>query len=794
MADKIAKRKRSVAQEPPNDQGEINSLKNQIQELNTELSFQRERLDIWNEIAEEGLFIHENFILKEVNQALLNLTGYKEEELVNRNGKLLFTEDAYQKIQQHMIVGDSDLLELEMIKKNGQKIYVSAKEKEIVVGKKIQKAVLVQNINEFKKTQASLKKSEERHRLISKLLSDYVYTCKIKPNKPPIISWVSGSIETVSGYSAEEIDRLDNGWFSIIHPEDVNKVVDSLHFNHENNALYRSEYRIIDKNRKIRWLLDKSMRIGFDSKTKELTLLGATKDVTERILIQKDLKQKNYEYEVLNKNLGKKNEQLLELNKKLAESEKKYKLLVENSTIGVGIAKDEHILFANKSLLKIFGVDTFEQFASKKLTDYLPEESKKMVREMLSKSINRSNQRGTFRHEIIRADGQIRTINLFTSEILFEGQYCRQALISDITSELETENALIQASNIFKNIQIGLLIYRLDDLEDDRSLRMIAVNPAAAHLIGISEDQMIGEKIDDLFPNLRLKRIPQQYAEVVRTQIPISVDDIHYEDERVAPAFFSVKVFPLPDQCVGISFENVSIRRRVERDLLIRNQELNNFVYKVSHDLRAPLSSIKGLINLSKLEKNQANHLPKIEERVDHLDGFIRDILSHSRNLNTAVIIERIDLKQVVYDCIEDLRYLSNADDVNKTIKTNESDFYSDKIRIMEICRNMVSNAIKYQDQTKDEKYLKVEISIDGESAKMAFTDNGIGIDKNYLDKIFDMFFRATEQAEGSGIGLYIVKQALEKINGQIVVKSKPEGGTTFTIEIPNLISQKKLL
>ena len=126
-----------------------------------------------------------------------------------------------------------------------------------------------------------------------------------------------------------------------------------------------------------------------------------------------------------------------------------------------------------------------------------------------------------------------------------------------------------------------------------------------------------------------------------------------------------------------ISNSNVSERRKAERDLRTRNQELNNFVYKVSHDIRAPLSSIKGLINLSKLERLNYNYLPKIEDRVDHLDGFIRDILSHSRNLNTAVVIEQIDLRSLVEDWMGQLDYMNVSKEIKKDIDIDGEEFFS---------------------------------------------------------------------------------------------------------------------
>ena len=275
----------------------------------------------------------------------------------------------------------------------------------------------------------------------------------------------------------------------------------------------------------------------------------------------------------------------------------------------------------------------------------------------------------------------------------------------------------------------------------------------------------------------------------MRSQIPVTFDDINYEDVHEESNFFSVKVFPLPDQCVGIAFENTSERRKVELELRDRNRELNNFVYKVSHDLRAPLNSIKGLIGLSRLDGN--DYTGKIEERISFLDGFIRDILSHSRNLNVALIIEKVNVSKMIQEWFEELKHIEPVQHIEKSVEISGGEFYSDKIRLSEIIRNLVSNAIKYHDATKPDMFIRVIGNITKGKAEITFEDNGIGIRKEFLSDIFTMFYRATDTAEGTGIGLYIVKQAVEKLNGEIEVKSTHGKGSIFTLSLPNLVAHK---
>ncbi|MDH4059031.1 MAG: HAMP domain-containing histidine kinase, partial [Cyclobacteriaceae bacterium] len=200
--------------------------------------------------------------------------------------------------------------------------------------------------------------------------------------------------------------------------------------------------------------------------------------------------------------------------------------------------------------------------------------------------------------------------------------------------------------------------------------------------------------------------------------------------------------------------------------------------------------SILGLVNLSKYPDNPDNLLDYIKligDKVSGLDHFISDVLSHSKNLKMEVTIVPVNFKEILLRTISDLSYLQGASDVEFEIIGGESEFYSDHWRISEIFRNLVSNAIKYRQLSGANPYVKVEIRITDTTATIIFSDNGIGITKGNLEKIFEMFFRATEQSDGSGIGLYIVKNAVEKLKGRITVDSIVGKGTAIGMELPNL-------
>jgi signal transduction histidine kinase len=225
-------------------------------------------------------------------------------------------------------------------------------------------------------------------------------------------------------------------------------------------------------------------------------------------------------------------------------------------------------------------------------------------------------------------------------------------------------------------------------------------------------------------------------------------------------------------------------------ELSERNFELDQLMYKTSHDLRSPLSSILGLINLAHLDGNKDNYLVylnKIEGRVKKLDEFIRSMLNYARVNRTEIFNEQINLREVITSCIHELAYLENFSAVKTEVRIDHETipFKSDALRIKIIISNIISNAYKYYNSTV-KSYLKIKVKITPLSIVMSFRDNGIGIKKEYVNKVFDMFYRATEKSQGSGLGMYIVKQAVDKLKGTIGVKSTFGKGTTIKIVLPN--------
>ncbi|WP_296622488.1 PAS domain-containing sensor histidine kinase [Marivirga sp.] len=234
--------------------------------------------------------------------------------------------------------------------------------------------------------------------------------------------------------------------------------------------------------------------------------------------------------------------------------------------------------------------------------------------------------------------------------------------------------------------------------------------------------------------------------------------------------------------------------KKQNRELKKLNIELDSFVYSASHDLKAPLSSVKGLINLAKKENDKdklANYLDLVDKSINKLDDFIKDIVDLSRNARQEVQADSIDFEEIVQDTLDNYQYLEDYDKIEKRIKIDANiEFYSDKRRLKVIFNNLISNAIRYFNPFIDNPYVEIKVKADNEKAIITILDNGLGIQSQYLKKIFEMFFRASSNSKGTGIGLYIVKETIQKIKGEIQVNSEVEKGTTFTVTLPNLKSQ----
>ena len=224
-------------------------------------------------------------------------------------------------------------------------------------------------------------------------------------------------------------------------------------------------------------------------------------------------------------------------------------------------------------------------------------------------------------------------------------------------------------------------------------------------------------------------------------------------------------------------------------ELETTNRELDRFVYSTSHDLSSPLKSILGLINISRLDpdpKHRMDYLGKMEASVRRLEIFIRDVLDYSRVNRLETRREPVNLKELCEEIISQLQLPGQpAAEVDLSGLTF-NEFSNDRLRIRIILNNLISNAWKFRKADSPVPHqIRIRSAKHGTCVRLEVADNGDGIKPEHQSKIFDLFFRGTHKHSGSGLGLYIVKEAVEKLGGSIAMESTYGEGTTFSVKIP---------
>ncbi|HEX6225808.1 MAG TPA: sensor histidine kinase [Chryseolinea sp.] len=234
---------------------------------------------------------------------------------------------------------------------------------------------------------------------------------------------------------------------------------------------------------------------------------------------------------------------------------------------------------------------------------------------------------------------------------------------------------------------------------------------------------------------------------------------------------------------------HATLQKNKEQTEIIQNKnaELDTFFHRISHDLRGPISALLGLSFLAKVDIKDAqalDYIDKQEKQVERLNHIISGLINLTQLSHGDVEKERIDFHKMVDECITSFNSLPNFDaiDFKKEIQPN-LEFHSAWSLLTAIMQNLLENAIKYS--SKNSPFVVVRVFARDEHVFIEVSDNGQGILLEHQPKIFEMFFRATKNASGTGLGLYILKRSVDRLNGTVVLRSEVGQGSTFTVKLP---------
>jgi PAS domain S-box-containing protein len=583
-------------------------------------------------------------------------------------------------------------------------------------------------------------------------LPGVIYAYEIRKDNSRAFTYVSEASKTILGIDADALLADSSLLRQCILPDDLPDFEKSLQLSHESNAPWNWEGRIMINNA-VRWIETRSAALHQND---VIVRKGIIIDITER-------KKQEQEHEV------------------------RYQSLIESLPLGIGIHLNGRLVLANAFAHKLLKAEP-NALIGRNVLDFVHPESRELVEERM-KRVSAGEFLPMAQERLVCVDGEVIEVETLAVPYTFRKKPAIQLIVRDITEHKRTQEAIRKNETFFTQLfeNVPMAVVMLDEVG-----QVELVNKGFTEMFGYSLGELKGKKLNDFI-------VPEKYLNegididnLVTSDKVICVEAIRKNKagELVNVILYGVPV-RLEGWVIGIYgvYVDITEHKRMEEELQVRNDELDNFVYKVSHDLRAPLSSILGLVHLAGLPGNTddvSDYIKIIGKKVEGLDHFISDVLSHSKNLKREVETEQVDFRKIIDQTISDLSYLQGAAEVEFSVQADVGEFHSDPWRISEIFRNLVSNAIKYRQVHGSKSRVTVNIKLADEGARIIFTDNGIGIEKQKLDRVFEMFYRATEQSDGSGIGLYIVKNAVEKLGGRIRVDSAVGQGATFTIELPN--------
>jgi len=327
---------------------------------------------------------------------------------------------------------------------------------------------------------------------------------------------------------------------------------------------------------------------------------------------------------------------------------------------------------------------------------------------------------------------------------------------------------------------------------------IIDANRAAAEMYGKEEPaDLAGTSLTDLH-SWHADLLEEKLKEALR--LGESQLNVSFESQKkgtIDLALVTSKISMGKRKLLFVNIQDITETKKTERILTLKNlelqktnSELDNFVYSTSHELRAPLMSVLGLINLLETEtdkKEQSLYVGLMKESIQKLDNIIHDIIDYSRNARFDVKVSPVDFNFLLEKTINNLHFIPGFEKIDIRVRVNEEvPFLSDKRRVEIVLNNLISNSLKFYKPAIRKPFVEISVLVGEKEAVIKVKDNGRGIPEQHLSRIFEMFFRGYEQSTGSGIGLYIVKEIVEKLNGNLHVESIEGKGSLFTVKLPN--------
>jgi PAS domain S-box-containing protein len=754
-------------------------------------------------------------IILESNKTAAEKLGYRPDELPGKSIFMLHPremQDEAEKNLAEILAGKRSFCPLPLITKSGDLLDVETK---ISKGSWNGKSVLFsvcRDIREKRRAEETARKIEERYRILFENINDAVFVHEFTGKGLP------GSFLEVNdmacerlGYTREELLRMS--------PKDIDAP--------EGYAVVPAMMKKLEKQKHNVWEGVHITKSGekfpveisnhlFEMDGKSV-ILATVRDISDRKKTEELLKRSEEKYRKIFENV----------------QDIFYQADIEGRIVEISPSIERYLSYKPEELIGKRADEVYMNPADR--VEFLKIlEQKGFIEDYLIKLKTRNNKEVLVSANVhklygpdgiqVGVEGSLRDVSdkvaaqekLEASEKLLRKQNEEYAVLNDELKRRNKQILLInkelqQASDIFMNIRTGLHIYHLENIDDDRTLRMLAVNPAAEVLTGISASEVVGKTLDENFPGLREKGIPKDYANVIRTKISKQFDEIIYGDNRVVEGAFSFNAFPLPDNCVGISFENITEQIKSREAIIESNSQLtiakeraeesdrlkSAFLANMSHEIRTPMNGILGfslmLADPTLTKDTRESYVRIVNSSCDQLLHIVNDIIDISKIEAGQVDLSEsaFEIKELFDEIFSFYSAVAKEKGVDLIIMPLTGELsvngriVSDRTKLRQVLDNLLSNALKFTHSGK----IILRCSLEKGFLQFEIEDTGIGILHELQTVIFERFRQVetslTKKYGGTGLGLSITKAYVEKMGGIIWVRSELGQGSTFFFRLP---------
>lgn len=620
-------------------------------------------------------------------------------------------------------------------------------------------ATVVIEVTDLVSAKNKIKGDEERLRLATE--SSHTATWDLNLKTHEIIH--SPYLSKIFGYEDEEIlshQMMRNH----LSADDRTHIVEKAFEQALETGLYEYEARITDKNGLEKWISTNG-KVFFDEAGEPSRMVGVMQDITQRKVSEILLQQSNHQ---LNTAMDATKLGRFDMD---FETQQKYNF--------------------SPRFLSILGYDPQTEDIS---SEVFEKHIHKGYLKARSEALNKAKDTGDLFYEtkIILRDGTEKWIEIYGR--LLEPIDGRKAYVSG------TIRDITESKNNERNIKESEQKYRFlaDAMPQivwigEKDGRLSYFNQATMDYSGKNYNEFIEEDgwLEIVHPDEKAENV-RLWLKSVRNKKPF-IFEHRFRNKDHEYRWFLSRAFPELD-------ESGEVRKWVgtstDIDDMKRQEKLkNDFIKMANHELKTPVTTIKGYVQLLKKmrgdsdDKFLVNSLNTIENQVNKLNLLIGDLLDISRMETGDLPLNKkeFSLLGLVTETIEDIKAAEQSHQINFELNyPTDVEVYADKDRITQVLNNLLTNAIKY---SPGSKVVNVELFVDGKCAVLSVEDFGIGMDKDELTRIFERFYRVSGDDEetfpGFGIGLFIVKDILERHHGKIWVESKKDEGSTFFFSLP---------